>query len=527
LTRLIGWRIRVALARYRSSKPLLIVSAALFAVLLALGIALSWFIFTVLVRLTPAFADTMLLLVFGGIGAFQLLAGVRWGLQRLFLESDLELLLGSPISMSKVFTLKLIDLAISNPVALALLFATAWGYTRAHHVPGAIVVALIAGLVLTVVTTFPGMLISLVLARYLSGARLRTLLAVIPAVIGLGFAIAGPTIGTFFGSAGGETLDVERLNDLARVSSTALSALPTSWAADIAIGVAHEGLAVAVRGLGLMIAVGVGTGLLAYWTFERTFLRSWTTLSEASSRSRRSSILDRLADPFGGSTRALVAKEWKMYTRDLRILASAFFPAAFMTYFIINSSANDSAPPYGLVAFLAFFIPGQASQSLLNEKRNITLLRSAPMRGVDILRAKLLAFFPGVALLAIGASVGLVIVDRLTVVQAIVLAFGGAWVVGWVTWGQLGLAALTGKFDTERSRMSLLAVIAGMLHTSLFAGAHVLIFLWLGARLGGSQSALAHPLVGVPLTIFAGGLCVATVILANEGGSRLERLDTP
>ena len=139
----------------------------------------------------------------------------------------------------------------------------------------------------------------------------------------------------------------------------------------------------------------------------------------------------------------------------------------------------------------------------------------------------MLAFSPAVVLLTIGTSVGLVAVGRLAVVQAVLLAVGGMWVIGWVTWAQLGLSALMTKFDNERGRAPFIAVLLSMLHTLLFAGVHVLLIVWVGMRLGDSQSMLGHPLVGVPLTVVAAALCIGTAFIGQEGGRRLERLDTP
>jgi hypothetical protein len=388
-------------------------------------------------------------------------------------------------------------------------------------------VALVASAVLSIVATFPGMWISLVLARWLSGARLRALLGVIPAFIGIGFAILAPAVGTFFERTGSRELDVQRLNEIARSASGALHALPTSWAADIVIGVARGRWAVAGRGLVLITLVGVATCALAYTTFSRSFLRSWTTLSEASTRVRRSSLLDRLAEPFGGAARALVAKEWKLFTRDLRVLAGAFFPFVFMTYFVISGSRQSGTPPYGLIAFIAFFIPGQASQSLINEKRNITLLRSMPLRGIEILAGKLLAFMPGIVVLAAGSSIGLYIVGRLDLVQAIVLALAGTWIVAWVTWGQLGIAALLSNFDTERGRLGLVAALSGLAHTLIFAGAHASLAGWVFIRSRPGWGFATHPVVGLVLAGIVAAACVATFALSEAGGRRLERIDSP
>ena len=526
MLKLTWWKLRIEAARYRAS-PITIVVPVLVGVLTILTFWAARVVFGALVPVAPAFADMLLYVLYAMSGTFLMVAALRWGVQRLFLSSDLELMMALPIPARNVFAIKALEIVVSSPTSALLVIATTWGYLRSYDQPASIVVALATALPVVLGAVLPGVLLTLVLVRVLSRSHVRALLAVLPAFFGALFVFLGPVAGGFSRVARG-SFDAQRLDSVAASATPALGLLPTSWAADVAIGIASNDPSLALRGaVGVVVAVTVLT-VITYVAFRAMFRTAWTQMAEASTRIRRGTLLERMAPPFPGPIRATVLKEWRTFFRDLRTIATTFFPALIFGYLVVsNAREGDGTGLIFPVFFLTLVVPSIASTALLNERRNITLFKAAPATGFQVLLGKLAAYgVPlAVVIFVVAAAFG-VISDR-PFIDVILLCVFAVWTLGWVMLTHLSVAGLWARFDAEKPTLPLVPSIVGMVATTSMGGIQILLGLWVAGRTGADVGVLSHPVLGLPVLALAAGWCVGAVFAARAAGRRLDRLDAP
>jgi hypothetical protein len=521
MAKLLWWRVRLTIATYRRS-PVLIIAALGLVALFLLSVYASAGFFGVLTRLAPDFADGLLLAAYAGVGVFQILAGFRWGVTRLFLNSDLELLMVAPLPRYRLFGLKLFDLVWSSPISIALLGAVTWGYGRAHHVALAPLLSLVLPILLGTIAALPGMLIALVLARAMIGPRLRTLIGVISPLLPLAWVFFFSSASTFYGRVSQRQFDAQRFNEMGRSMLHAVGRSPTSWPGDIVRAVAYGRWFEALRDLGATLFIAAGLVAITYTVFFTTFEGSWTKLAEASTKRRTGTFLARIAPPVPRVSRAIIVKEWRSFTRDLRLLQSLVFPLLLIGYFGMNAMRNNTGSPLGFFWVVPFLISNQAASALLMERRNIGILKLAPIRGIDILTGKAVAYTAPTGLLIGGVIVAFGIVRHVPPAAVVGLVVLLLWILVGCMFGGVGIAALWGKFDLERPRLGFLPVLVEMAVLVAFAGAQGALGFWIVGR-------VAHhsPIVGGVLLVGAAGTAAVVYLFTAIGARHLETADAP
>jgi hypothetical protein len=527
--KLLLWKVRVELARYRGNRGAIV---GLIVIVGLVGVTI-WGtrqLFGVLVRAAPVLADGIVLAAYAAIGVFGFLAAMRWGMQRLFLASDLELLGVLPIPSRTVFALKTLEIVIASPIAVLLLASVTWSYLSARGNPLALPLALVASFVLAVGATLPGMIATLLLASWLARSRFRFLITVVPPFLSVLFMIVLPTaIPGLVEGLSAEALDTARLDATGRTIIAALRAAPTSWPASLVLRTDAPGVMPRAVAFALcVLTIGAATAL-AMRIFGRTFRKSWTQISQAAGRTRRTGgVLERITRPLPHQLRALVLKDWRWYTRDLRVASQAVFPMVFFTYLTIsNVRGGEGGLGSGSIIVFAFFSSGIASTALINERKHLAIFKAAPIRGTDVLVGKLIAFAVPAAAVASITVVGIGIATQRPVVHLVLLAIAAPWILGWVLAANLGVTALRAKFDVERNNLGLVATLISLAVTVVVAGTHALLAAWIGGRIGMDVGPVRHPVVGPIALASAVGTAVMSIALVNAGGRRLEVIDAP
>jgi len=523
---LVRWRIRITIARYRRS-PMLFIGPIFGIGLFLLTLWASQGFFRVLVRLAPSFADAVLLLSYAAVGVFQILAGFRWGVTRLFLNSDLELLMCSPITRRRLFGLKILELVVASPISILILGAVTWGYARALNVVAAPLLAIVLPFVLATIAALPGMLVALVLARAMIGPRLRALIGLISPFLPLAWILLFGSASSLFGRVSQRRFDAQHFQRLGRSMVAAIEKSPTSWPGDIVRGIANGNWTLAARSVALVAIVSVALLAVTFAVFFATFEGSWMRLGEASSKRKSGTLIERIAPPIPMVARAIVVKEWRGFTRDLRLLQSLVFPVLILGFFTVNSLRATGSPPYALVFFIAFLVSNQAAIALLMERRNIGFLKLAPVRGIDIITGKVVAYVVPTGILTGAAVVAVGVVRHLSGPIIIVALAFMLWILGGSMLGGVGIAALWGKFDLERPRLGLGPSLLEMVVMPAFAATQGAFGFWIAGRLGENVGFLRSPVAGIPLLVLAGATAFVVAVLATSGGHRLEMFDAP
>jgi hypothetical protein len=525
MLRLLTWKLRVELAGYRRNRSAQIV---LVLALLLVGAAF-WAmraIFSVLVPTAPDFADAFVLAAFAVVWFFQTLASLRWSVQRLFLSSDIELLASMPIPARSVTILKVAEVIASSPVSFLVLTAVGWGYLRAHGRPTAIVVAVCAAVLLGAGAALPGLLVGLLITRVFAGRRLRAVLALMP-TFAFVLAIAAPAISEPIARVVERDFDAARLDAAGRSLERVVEFLPTSWVAGILSATAHGSWGRLLVFASLALAAVSVLFVVTAVAFDRWFQASLTSISEAGQRVRGGRLFERLAPGFSRPIRALVIKEWKVITRDIRMISQMFFPLVFLGYLAISNLRSDEPGSfrYTPVIFMITFFPAMAAASLFSERRNIAILIGAPITGADVIRAKLAAYGLPIGLLIAAATIAIGFVSGVPLGAIVVLGVFAPWSLCWAMLLHLGLVALWGDIGPDRARLPFVASLAAVFGDILVIGSQMLLGIWIAGRFG--VGPIRTLVAGPAIALLTAAGCGAALGVASGGARRLDRVDAP
>jgi len=520
MLKLLRWRVRIIIAQYRGVMvliaPILALGVFVLAVLGSRGI------FSVLVPRAPAFADALLLLAYAAVGGFQVIAGFRWGITRLFLNSDLELLMVAPLPRRRLFGMKLFELVIASPISLALLAAVTWGFGRAHAMAVAPLLALVVPLLLATIAALPGMLVALVLARVMIGPRLRMIIGLITPLLPLAWVIFAGSASSFYARVSSDRFDAARLDAVGRSILHVVGRSPTSWPGNLVRAIAAHDWALLGTDL-VLIAIAAGALIaVTYTVFFATFESSWTQLAEASTKKRSGTLLERIAPPVPRVARGIVIKEWRSFVRDMRLLQTLVFPLLIYGFLAIDSLRRTGTPPYAFTFIIPFVISNQAAVGLLMERKNIGLLKLAPVRGIDLIAGKSIAYAVPTALLIAATAAGIGFVRHLALWTVVVSIVVIVWILAGCMVGGVATAALWGRFDLERPRLGIGPVFAEMAELVVFAATQTGLALWIAGRF-----AHHNPIVGLVLLVFAAASTGMIVLFTTLGARRLETFDAP
>lgn len=474
-------------------------------------------------------------------------------LSSLYLSGDIDMLLVAPVPMRAVFVVKFFGGLLTQYLILfAFLAPVLLGYGQAMGY-GAFYV-LCAALALLLMPLLPagiGALLVMAVVRVVPARRAREIVSVLGGMVGISFYVI-----TQLGGRIAPT--VATPDSLAALLAADMPLLPSAWAGR-ALVAAGEGQPLPLLfygGLFLVASGAVFAGCLVL--AERLYYAGWSNLATQGGRVRRRAAAGEagrqrarpglstapLARLLPQESRAILAKDLRLFFRDLRNLQALIFPLALAGIWSFQVFTGPPAPAEGVPpwarqlqdlagAGIAFFICLSLSSVLAGtgvsrEGRAYWLLKLAPVSPWRLLLGKLaLAYlpFPVVGTLFLGAVAVLRGQAPLLFLQqwALVLICG----LGCAAFG-MGLGAAFPRLDWENpSQQSswqsgclgtifypiyLMAVLA------LVAGAALI-----GELVGGGLAGLGLSLVGWAL---AAALTAGVVWLGAAIGTRgLERIE--
>ncbi len=262
-------------------------------------------------------------LVFMFLFAVLFLANAAAALSSLFLSQDLDLILSSPVSLGRVFISKFWDVLVSSSwVSIIFLFPFLFAYVRYYHPPWTYY---IGGALLLfpyfVIPTAGALLLVILYARFFPAKRTRET-SVMIACLGLGVLYL---LGTVLVSDSGQ-FSLQNIDDVLRLVSI-LTIPNTVWMPSYWISTAlAEPLAPTKASIVPYVVLLFSFAALL---FSAAYLAFYGLFYEGFSRAqsgRRMSLIDSRASRsrFGQflgwlprSTRALVEKEYRLFSRDI------------------------------------------------------------------------------------------------------------------------------------------------------------------------------------------------------------------
>lgn len=341
-------------------------------------------------------------------------------LTSLYLSGDLEMLLVAPVPMRAVFVVKFFGgllpqyallFALLGPVLLG--YGQGMGYGPGYHLCAVLVVALLpllpAGL---------GALLVMAVVRVLPAHRAREIVSVLGGVIAVAFYVLSQFVDVW-------APQVSTPDTLAALLRADLPVLPSTWAgrALVAVGEGRPAPAIFYGGLFATLSIAVFAACLV--VAERLYYTGWSNLAIQGGRPRRrrgagmgrdraaTAPWPRVAAPLPPEARAILAKDVRLFFRDLSNLQALIFPIAFALiwfYQLLAGRPDPQTSPDGpawlnepggigmlaIVFFICLSLSGAlAGTGVSREGRAFWILKIAPISPLSILLGKfILAYLP-------------------------------------------------------------------------------------------------------------------------------------
>ncbi len=364
-------------------------------------------------------------------------------------KSDLSILLPTPVQPGIVFAEKLLTGILRQYIlVLPLMGPYLLGLGFGLHLPaGFFVFSAFTLLLMPIVPTCLGGILTFVFLTLFPPARAKTFVTVGGAIVGSAFYLSqeiiwsgksSPSVSQATGIVGG-------------LNRHWLSQLPPSWPASGLTLAAHHQFAVSL-GYGMCFGVvGLFTFAAGISTAKRTFSSGWANFQETSRVGQPVRLGDAtpgiqlMRRPLFGLS-GMLPKEWLLFARDPQQWAALIMPLGVSVYFsyVLIFRFGSSNIPTGLrfmlaVAGMNFLISSMVaplSLTIINrESRTFILLRTWPVSAAVVLRDKFLSVYIPLLVLFEALVVAIVVGDRLPWDLAILAALGAALfsgtLIGW------------------------------------------------------------------------------------------------
>jgi len=367
-------------------------------------------------------------LILTAVAAIILISSFAIALGALFLTSDLETLMAAPVSRRALFTAKILDGLVTYyaiTIVAAIPALVTYGLVLRYG-PLYYVLAIIAVVGTPLLPAGVGALLTMLVARFAPARRVREVLGLVGALVGVSFSLVGQT----------SRLWTQRLFAAGQDPQELLGHLRQLVAIPLPSIVAGRGLAAAGAGnWALAGAELVGFLALTFGLFagcvivaERLYATGWARMQGAGSANRSRAQVARDAANAGWLGRApawaaIALKDWRTIPRDLRNFAQLLTPLVILpiVYFNIigggRRRSNDltdalsglgggTIDPVGIVAaggiLLATVLIFRrvAATAISMEGQAWWMLKLAPISGQELLRGKLAAAVVPFALLS-------------------------------------------------------------------------------------------------------------------------------
>jgi ABC-2 type transport system permease protein len=361
--------------------------------------------------------DAVILLIFSLMLSQTLVAAVDAFYQR----GDLDLLLASPVSPTKILTVRALAIAV-NPAMLFGALATPFLLPAAvlGH-PELLGTYIVIG-AMSLLATAIGLALAIVLFRVIGPRRTRTVAQVLAAVIGALFVIAAQLPNIISNNEQGANFWNEWI--LGLVAEGGLPAF-ARWPAEAILGNVAILLAIAV------IAI-IAFAIVAIWVGRR--FAGDAAAANSADRAKRRRAPGRTRARFGGTAlSATIAKEGRLLRRDpgliSQILLRVFYiiPLGFFVFTSDDLGATfNGVVVAAAIALLAGQLAGSVAWITLSAEDAPELLAASPVPIGSFWRAKLLATVGLPAILLSPVLIGLLFIDPVAGVIAIVAGAGSA-----------------------------------------------------------------------------------------------------
>jgi ABC-2 type transport system permease protein len=404
-------------------------------------------------------------LILTGVGALVLFSSFGIALGSLLLANDLETLMAAPVDRRSVFTAQLLNgiwLYYGLAVIVGLIPLTTFGLTARYN-PAYYALTVLALFTTPLLPVGIGSLLVLLVARFAPARRVREVLGLVGALIGMGCGLLGQT-SRFW------TARFQRGNDSPEAffeQLRGLTSLPLpSFIAGRGLAAAGEGRWAIVAGeLALYLVLTLGFFGLCVVAADRLYASGWVRMqgSGTARRSRARSAPEGANSGWLGRAPAWAAialKDWLVIPRDLRNFAQLLAPLLLLPVLYLNilgtrrnarnpTDVLDRIAPrtldpaniaiaVGVLTATVLIFRRMAITSISMEGKAWWLLKAAPVAPGELLRGKLAA-----ALIPFAAT-------------STLLLFGAAL---WRGFSPLG--ALYGWYGVELIGAGMLAVAVG------------------------------------------------------------------
>ena len=358
-------------------------------------------------------------LILTAVAAIILISSFAIALGALFLTSDLETLMTAPVSRRALFTAKILDgLVTYYAITLVAAIPALVTYGLAlRYGPLYYVLAIVAILGTPLLPAGVGALLTMLVARFAPARRVREVLGLVGALVGVSFSLIGQTSRLWTQRLFGAGQDPQEI--LGHLRQLVAIPLPSIVAGRglAAAGAGHWALAGAELVGFLLLTFGLFAGCVV--VADRLYATGWARMQGAGSASRSRAQTRRDAANAGWLGRApawaaIALKDWRTIPRDLRNFAQLLTPLVILpiVYFNIlgggRRRTNDlsdtlsglgagTVDPVGIVVaggiLLATVLIFRriAATAISMEGRAWWMLKIAPISGAELLRGKLAA----------------------------------------------------------------------------------------------------------------------------------------
>jgi|GEM_PF-2550799 len=510
------------------------------------------------------------LLSFFFIGAliFLLIDSISTSLPNIYQARDLPLLLSSPLSVRHVFFAKLTAglgrpyllltiLGLPYLLAIGIGFNASWPYYP---------LAVAALLLLPLLTSGIGVLITAVLVRWLPARRISEALAIIGGLIGIG--IAGVIVITSVTASRGGNVQQEATRLITSVELTEAGPLPTGWIAYALRSAGRGNLGEGLLWGGLFAAFAIFCYVGGTLISANLFYDGWVNLGVGSGASRaelrrrsegrrhynaseileqvygeqvqvthkRSAIQQSARVGAAVSTwRSVLRKDLRVLSREPAYIIQLLGPGLVTMLFILqarqSANLNSASPSTAGAAFFTvclwvLFISSFASgllglSAFTREQKAIWMLKLSPLGFTRLVLAKFLLTY--LILAAFGTSFSLLYSILVGAKWWQLLAFIGVVVVGGLGAASLcvGIGTSFGTLNSlSPQSINVLTAIGSLIGLLLYQ-----VFLFAAVVISGTllMQGVAIGLLGlVPTILYIAGATVLPLYIARR---RLERLD--
>jgi hypothetical protein len=384
-------------------------------------------------------------------------------------KSDLSILLPTPLNAGVVFAEKLLTGMLRQYILVVPLMGPfLFGLGVGLHLPaGYFVFSVLTLLLMPIIPTCLGAILTFVFLTVFPPARARTLVTVGGAILGAAFYLSQEII--WSNRSASSLKQATGLVD--NLHHEWLAQLPPSWpAAGLTLAADHH--FVVSLGYALCFAVvGVAAFAVAIGTALRTFSGGWANFQEATRLSEPLRLGDAtpgihlMRRPLFGLSH-LLPKEWLVFARDPQQWAALILPLGVSVYFsytlIFRFGTSDLRPGLRFLLavagmnFLTSSLVAPLSLTIINrESRTFILLRTWPVTALAVLRDKFLAIYMPLLIAMEGLVVVITIGDHLPWDLAVLAAIGAALFCGSLIGWSMLLSLLFPRLDwTNITQMS-------------------------------------------------------------------------